>query len=141
MTTLREVERIDKESAARRPRPKRERLTPALPWPKLSPMCPALFAALITWPTKLFGRLAPWLPWRIRPGRTWMSSSRVLMTLDVRRKETDGAWTIEMVALCAARASRCCWLGVQNVLTNQPHAHDRGRRFSLAIRGSYLPTP
>src|SRR5665213_614474 len=97
MTTLREVERIDKESAARRPRPKRERLTPALPWPKLSPMCPALFAALITWPTKLFARLAPWLPWRIRPGRTWMSSSRVLMTLDIRKKRLTARGPLKLL--------------------------------------------
>jgi hypothetical protein len=70
-----------------------------------------------------------------------MSSSRVLMTLDVRKKEADGAWTVEILALCAASASRCHCLGVQNIQTNQPHAHDGGRRFSLAIRGWYLPAP
>ena len=65
------------ETAARRPRPNRERL---LPWldRKLSPTCPALFAARMTSPTKVFGRLAPRLPWLIRRGRTRTHHRRAL---------------------------------------------------------------
>ena len=70
ITTRREVERSDSERAARRPRPNREPLAPALMRPKLWPICPAFFAARITSPTKLFGGLAPWLSCRMRPGRT-----------------------------------------------------------------------
>jgi hypothetical protein len=69
---------LDGDRAARRPRPIRERL---LPWldRKLSPTCPALFAARMTSPTKVCGRLAPRLPWLIRPDRTRTSSPRIVM--------------------------------------------------------------
>ena len=59
MTTRRPVDRDERESAARRPRPKRERLRTALAAAKLLPTCPAFFAARITSPTKLFGRDRP----------------------------------------------------------------------------------
>ena len=56
ITTRRAFERSRIETAARRPRPNRERLRP---WPerKLEPMCPAFFAARITSPTKVWGAL------------------------------------------------------------------------------------
>ena len=61
-TTRRPGDREARDSAARRPRPKVER--PADPLLRLNvwPRWPAFFAARITSPTKLFGRLAPWLP-------------------------------------------------------------------------------
>ena len=61
-TTRRPGDREARDSAARRPRPKVER--PAEPPLRLNvwPRWPAFFAARITSPTKLFGRLAPWLP-------------------------------------------------------------------------------
>jgi hypothetical protein len=45
----------------------------------------------MTWPTKLFGRLAPWLPCLMRPGRRLISSSRTLMALYVLENAADGA--------------------------------------------------
>ena len=61
-TTRRPGYRDDSDRAARRPRPKVERpRRPAAP-PKVLPVCPALFAARITSPTSVFGRLAPRLP-------------------------------------------------------------------------------
>ena len=63
MTTTRRLrEREAKDSAARRPRPKVERPTVPLLRLKVWPRWPAFFAALITSPTKVFGRLAPRLP-------------------------------------------------------------------------------
>ena len=61
-TTRRPGDGVARDSAARRPRPKVER--PAEPPLRLNVWLrwPAFFAARITSPTKLFGRLAPWLP-------------------------------------------------------------------------------
>ena len=59
--TRRAFERSRIETAARRPRPNRERLRPWLER-KLLPTCPAFFAARITSPTKVWGRLPPRLP-------------------------------------------------------------------------------
>ena len=61
------------------------------------PVWPAFFAARITSPTKVFGRLAPWLPWRMRPGRTWRSSSRVVMAARASGNGGDGARIVEIV--------------------------------------------
>jgi hypothetical protein len=90
ITTRREFDRNWMETAARRPRPNRERL---LPWldRKLLPTCPALFAARMTSPTKVCGRLAPRLPWLIRPGRTRTSSSRIVMAQNHFVLSGDGA--------------------------------------------------
>ena len=55
-------EREARNNAARRPRPKVERPAVLPLCPKARPPWPAFFAARITSPTKLFGRLALWLP-------------------------------------------------------------------------------
>src|SRR5258707_13621413 len=55
VTTRREPERSDRESAAPRPRPKRERCAPPVPRPKLSPTCPAFLAARMTSPMNVSG--------------------------------------------------------------------------------------
>jgi hypothetical protein len=63
MTTTRRLDdREARDSAARRPQPKVERPTDRPLGPNVQPRWPAFFAARITSPTKLFGRLAPWLP-------------------------------------------------------------------------------
>ena len=140
-TTRRPGEREDRDRAARRPRPKVDR--PVVPpvRPKALPVWPAFFAARITSPTKLFGRLAPWLPWRMRPGRRWMSSSRVLMAARALRTGGDGALSVEFLGLCGASASWTCWSNAQIIQPNQPHAPDNGRRFYLAVRWSCSPAP
>ena len=61
ITTRRAFDRSRIETAARRPRPNRERLGPWLER-KLLPTWPAFFAARITSPTKVCGRLPPRLP-------------------------------------------------------------------------------
>jgi hypothetical protein len=66
------------------------------------------------------------------------------MALDKNGKTGDNAWTLEIAALCFARASWRDRPYAQNAQSNQPHAHDGRRRFSLAILailGSYLPAP
>jgi hypothetical protein len=140
-TTRRLGERDARDSAARRPLPNAER--PLVPLPRLNslPVSPAFLAACMTWPTKLFGRLAPRFPCRIRPGRRLISSSRTVMAIDIREKMTDGARCIEFVELCDVSASRHPCPNTQNFQSNQPHAHDGRRGFHLAIRGSYLPAP
>ena len=97
MTTRRPGDRDDRESAARRPRPKVERpLLPPAPR-KFLPVWPAFFAARITSPTKLFGGLTPLLPCWMRPGRMRSSSSRVVIAARPPRNKDDGARDIEMV--------------------------------------------
>jgi hypothetical protein len=58
MTTHRAGDRDERETAARLPRPNRDRLWPWLER-KLLPTCPAFFAARIISPTKVLGGLAP----------------------------------------------------------------------------------
>ncbi len=139
-TTRRPGERAASESAARRPLPNVE-LPLLLPTPNSLPVCPAFLAARITWPTKLFGRLAPRFPGRMRPGRTFISSSRTVILIDTRKTMADGARGIEFVELCDVGASRHPCSNAQNSQSNQPHAPDECRGFYLAIRGSYPPIP
>ena len=109
MTTRRPGDRDDRESAARRPRPKVERpLLPLAPR-KFLPVWPAFFAARITSPTKVSGRLPPRLPCWMRPGRMRRSSSRVVIEVLPLRNKGDGARSIEMLALFAESASSRCW--------------------------------
>src|ERR1700731_1162519 len=126
------------ETAARRPRPNRERL---LPWldRKLSPTCPALFAARMTSPTKVCGRLAPRLPWLIRPGRTRRSSSPVVMAPKPLVQRGDGARSFDFFweNVESASSGHCC--RDQILLHDQPHRPDRRPAFSLAIHGRSSP--
>jgi hypothetical protein len=62
MTTRQLDDREARGSAACRPRPKVERFSGAPLRFNLWPGWPAFFTARITSPTKLFGRLARWLP-------------------------------------------------------------------------------
>src|SRR5271155_1239924 len=105
MTTRRLRGRVDRDRAARRPRPNVE--PPAEPplRPNVLPRWPAFFAARITSPTKVFGRLAPWLPWRMRPGRIRRSSSRIV-TVARAGNGGDGARIVEIVDLYGKGASR-----------------------------------
>src|ERR1700722_18929648 len=139
-TTRRPGERAASESAARRPRPNVE-LPLLLPRPNSLPVCPAFLAARMTWPTKLFGRLVPRFPCRMRPGRTLISSSCTVIAIGIRKTAADGAPGIEFVEVCDVRARRHPCPDSQNSQPNQPHAQDEGRGFYLAIRGSYLPIP
>ena len=142
MTTRRPRGRVDSDRAARRPRPNVER--PAEPplLPNVLPRWPAFFAARVTSPTKVFGRLAPWLPWRMRPGRTCRSSSRVVTAARASGNGGDGAWIIEIVDLYGKSASRRGSPMCRKIQPNQPLAPDRRRRFYLAVRwsGSWAPT-
>ena len=139
-TTRRPGERAASESAARRPRPNVE-LPLLLSRPNSLPVCPAFLAARMTWPTKLFGRLAPRFPCWMRPGRTLISSSRTVTAVDIRKTVTDGARCVEFDELCEIGASGYPCPNAQNSQSNQPHAPDEGRGFYLAIRGWYLPAP
>src|SRR5258708_2613896 len=78
VTTRREPERRDRESAAPRPRPKRERCAPPVPRPKLSPTCPAFLAARMTSPMNVSGLRLLRLRSRMRPSLMRSSSSRRL---------------------------------------------------------------
>src|ERR1700738_4133681 len=140
-TTRRPGERAASESAARRPLPNVERPFVPPPRPNSLPVYPAFLAARMTWPTKLFGRLAPRFPCRMRPGRTLISSSRAVMAIDIRKMMADCAPGVEFVELCDVGASRHPCPNAQNPQSNQPHAPDERRGFYLAIRGSYLPVP
>src|ERR1700737_1742990 len=142
MTTTRRLgERTASDSPTPRPPPNVERPLVPLPRPNSLPVCPALLAARMTWPTKLFGRLAPRFPCRMRPGRTLISSSRTVMAIGIRKIGADGAPGIEFVEICDVGASRHPCADAQNSQSNQPHAPDERRGFYLAIRGSYLPAP
>src|ERR1700733_14697953 len=142
MTTRRPRGRVDRDRAARRPRPNVER--PAEPplRPNVLPRWPAFLAARITSPTKVFGRLAPWLPWRMRPGRTCRSSSRVVMAACASGNGGDGARIVEIVDVYGKSASRRGSPMCRKIQPNQSHAPDDGRRFYLAVRwsGSWAPT-
>src|SRR5271155_137495 len=131
MTTRRPRGRVDRDRAARRPRPNVER--PAGPplRPNVLPRWPAFFAARITSPTKLFGRLAPWLPWRMRPGRGLKSSSRVVMPGSAFADPRDGARGIETLYVSGRSASRPDGPDAEKLQSNQPHAPSRRRRFYL----------
>ena len=138
MTTRRPRGRVDRDRAARRPRPNVER--PAEPplRPNVLPRWPAFFAARITSPTKLFGRLAPWLPWRMRPGRTWRSSSRVVMAARAPANAGDGARSVEIAWKFTAKAPAGADAPNVSKISN-PTNHMRpteGRRFYLAVRWS-----
>src|SRR5712671_5769773 len=78
VTTRREPERRDRESAAPRPRPKRERCAPPVPRPKLSPTCPAFLAARMTSPMNVSGLRLLRPRSRMRPSLMRSSSSRRL---------------------------------------------------------------
>src|SRR5579872_3207628 len=133
MTTRLPRGRVDRDRAARRPRPNVERPAELLLRPNALPRWPAFFAARITSPTKVFGRLAPWLPWRMRPGRTRRSSSRVVMAALASENGGDGARVVEIVdpyGKCASRrGSPMC----REIQPNQPLAPDLRRRFYLAV--------
>jgi hypothetical protein len=66
---------------------------------------PALFAARMTSPTKDCGRLAPRLPWLIRPGRTRKSSSRIVMAQNRPVLPGDGAWSFDFLSEIVESAS------------------------------------
>jgi hypothetical protein len=142
-TTRRPWGRVDRDRAARRPRPNVDR--PAEPplRSNVFPRWPAFFAARITSPTKVFGRLAPWLPWRMRPGRTCRSSSRVVMAARASQNGGDGARIVEIVDLYGNSASRRGSPMCRKIQPNQPLAPNRRRRFYLAVRWSCscAPTP
>src|SRR5258708_4069784 len=78
VTTRRERERRDRESAAPRQRPKRERCAPSVPRPKLSPTCPAFLAARMTSPMNVSGLRLLRPRSRMRPSLMRRSSSRRL---------------------------------------------------------------
>jgi hypothetical protein len=73
---------------------------------KVLPVCPALFAARITSPTKVFGRLVPRLPRWIRLGWTRKSLSRTVTVLCF--PALQGARGLEMLGLFAESASAGC---------------------------------
>src|SRR5258708_13574943 len=78
VTTRREPERSDRESAAPRPRPKRERCAPPVPRPKLSAACAGLLAARMTSPMNVSGLRLLRPGSRMRPSLMRRSSSRAL---------------------------------------------------------------
>src|SRR5579863_3447044 len=91
---------------------------------------------------KVFGRFAPWVPWRMRPGRTRRSSSRVVMASRASENGGDGARIVEIVDIYGKSASRRGSPICRKIQPNQPLAPDRRRRFYLAVRwsGSWAPT-
>ena len=139
-TTRRPDERDARDSAGRRPRPKVERpADPPLPL-KAGPRWPAFFAARITSAMKLFGRLAPRSPGRMRPGRGLKSSSRVVMTGSRLAEAMDGGRRVEIVSVSCSSASGPRGLDGQNLQSDQPLAPSRRRRFYLAVHGRRAPT-
>lgn len=106
---------------------------------KLLPTCPALLAARMTCPTNVCGRLAPRLPWPMRPGLTRMSSSRIVMAQKSLVRLRDGAVEVDFVrAICRSDGKSSC---ADSKLPN-PSNHQRPDRrpaFSLAIRGRLVP--
>src|ERR1700674_4187724 len=129
-TTRRPGDRCDNESAAPRPRPKVERLGPAVP-PKRLPVYPAFFAARMTSPIKVF-RFPPPRP-RTRPGRTRRSSLRWVM--DVSKPYQDERWRCKRWkrGLFERRRRQGELARARKLLPYQPYAPDRRRRFYLAI--------
>ncbi len=81
-------------------------------------------------------RLAPWLPWRMRPDRTCRSSSRVVKAARTSRNGGDGARIVEIVDLYGKSASRHGSPMCRKTQPNQPLAPHRRRRFYLAVRWS-----
>ena len=142
MTTTRRVDERDaSESAARRPRPKVDR---PLPFPaplNVAPRWPAFAAARITSPTKVFGRLAPRLPWRMRPGLAVKSSSALVMARAVLAEPEDGARSFDLLGILTENASTVAWPAGENPQSNQQHAPRRRRRFYLAVRWSVCRSP
>src|SRR5579863_4503828 len=99
MTTRLPRGRVDRDRAVRRPRPNVDRPVEPPLRPNVLPRWPAFFTARITSPTKVFGRLAPWLPWRMRPGRTCRSSLLFVITARASENGGDGARIVEIVDL------------------------------------------
>src|SRR5450631_2785336 len=80
--------RLHHHAAGVRPKLDGDRRSPAAAEPRAAS---ALFAARMTSPTKVSGRLPPRLPWLIRPGRTRKSSSRVVIAQNHLVQRSDGA--------------------------------------------------
>src|SRR5690242_114002 len=122
----------DNDSAACRPRPNVEPCFLAPRRAKPLPVWPALFAACITWPMKVFGLPAPRLR-RMRPGRTRKSSSRAFIVEPRCAETADVGGGIDFHGIWGGSASTAVGCEHSRHQSNQPHAPDRGRRFYLAL--------
>src|SRR5579871_3090542 len=139
ITTRRAFDRSRIETAARRPRPNRDRLRPWLDG-KLLPTCPAFFAARITSPIKVSGRLAPRLPCWMRPGRTRRSSSRVVMARVLGQSVATALGCLKSLD-DLAKAPAGCVGGVGKFLNLPNHMRrTAGRPFPLPSVG-WVPVP
>ena len=137
----RDVEGSDRESAARRPRPKRER--PAPPLRGRRSRRHGRPSSRLASPRRRSssGRLAPWFAVR-GCGRPDMEVVIALVMADAPRLRTATALgSLKFVDHSGKSASRPGSRCAQNTQPNQPHAPDRRRRFSLAVRWSCSPAP
>src|SRR5258706_8702314 len=108
VTTRREPERKDRESAAPRPRPKRERCAPPVPRPKLSPTCPAFLAARMTSPMNVSGLRLLRPRSRMRPSLMRRSSSRRLTDVPQCARMAMALSVLKCLAFRLEAPAGCC---------------------------------
>ena len=141
ITTRRAFDRSRIETAARRPRPNRDRLRPWLER-KLLP----------TWPGLLRGphHLADEGLWALAATVAVLDASRPDAQVVVARRHGaaprrqfrgDGARSLEILGLFAESASRGCWWRWRIPQSSQPHTPRRRPAFSLAVRGLVASAP